>query len=407
MALHSDAAGAFWPDLRGAPITVVSLPRDDGEELRRRLAGGPVTVRLRGVPSSPYAYELGFLEHGRIGADLDYRARGRDLATARVALHTTGAPVGDDPGTWSHQSFFSGRGCDCATVPLLDRPAPGRERTEYVTADRDLTLARELVTTELGGFKRFASPVARGYRPRERSDESWLRAPLAPGLPNSAVDTRTASVRFDTLIRYQAATWRDSAGNWTGETAGLDVASRLFRAGDAEPLHESRFAGGSVPVPEGPGTYRLELDTDHDGSVQPLSTSTRTAWTFRSDEAGTFEDPAELPMVDLRAEDLAGGGLRLDNSARDRRRVALRLRAGHQLGAEAPPVDRVRVWVSFDDGARWSRAPVSGSRGAFTARYRHPPVARTSGYASLRLAAADGDGNAFEQTVIRAYRLRD
>ena len=58
--------------------------------------------------------------------------------------------------------------------------------------------------------------------------------------------------------------------------------------------------------------------------------------------------------------------------------------------------------VSYDDGATWAAAPVQCEGERFTAVLDHPS---TGSYVSLRAAVQDANGNAVEQTIIRAYGL--
>ena len=59
--------------------------------------------------------------------------------------------------------------------------------------------------------------------------------------------------------------------------------------------------------------------------------------------------------------------------------------------------------VSYDDGATWQSAPVSGGGSKWTASVTHPAGA---GHVSLRAIATDSKGGKVEQTIIRAYLLR-
>jgi hypothetical protein len=58
--------------------------------------------------------------------------------------------------------------------------------------------------------------------------------------------------------------------------------------------------------------------------------------------------------------------------------------------------------VSFDDGETWTAAPLvrTGNTGVV---FVHHPAG--SGFVSLRMTAADVQGNAVTQTVIRAYEI--
>ncbi len=178
----------------------------------------------------------------------------------------------------------------------------------------------------------------------------------------------------------------------------------LYR-GDELLMNRTGSLKGSVAVPPEQASYRLEADTDHDGSVLGLSTRTRSVWTFGSAANGVQQ---LLPLVDVDYPDLTRGwrgpsALDLANTAKRRDDVTLHLTGGHQNGAEAGAVASMKVWVSYDDGATWSAVPVR-ARGAeeFSASYRHP---LRGDFVSLRVAASDSDGNTLEQTLVRAYRL--
>ncbi|WP_248962476.1 hypothetical protein [Sphaerisporangium perillae] len=62
--------------------------------------------------------------------------------------------------------------------------------------------------------------------------------------------------------------------------------------------------------------------------------------------------------------------------------------------------------ISYDDGRTWLPALVHPSgKGAWSAETWHPVSARGK-FASLRVTAADTGGNAFSETVIRAYEIK-
>ncbi len=64
----------------------------------------------------------------------------------------------------------------------------------------------------------------------------------------------------------------------------------------------------------------------------------------------------------------------------------------------------MRVWVSYDDGESWATTRVvERGGGQFVASYRHP---RKGEFVSLRVAASDVHGTTFDQTLVRAYRLK-
>ncbi|MFF5362764.1 hypothetical protein ACFY4I_25795 [Streptomyces scabiei] len=70
--------------------------------------------------------------------------------------------------------------------------------------------------------------------------------------------------------------------------------------------------------------------------------------------------------------------------------------------AERSAVTRLALQVSYDDRRTWKTVHVTRRGATGRALFHHP--SRT-GYASLRIGAADGAGNTVTRTVIRAYRI--
>jgi hypothetical protein len=74
-----------------------------------------------------------------------------------------------------------------------------------------------------------------------------------------------------------------------------------------------------------------------------------------------------------------------------------------QLGRTTPPdIATLTIAASYDDGATWVDAPVQRGEAGWSARLEPPPATE---YVSLQASVADLDGNAVEQSAIRAYRL--
>jgi hypothetical protein len=70
-------------------------------------------------------------------------------------------------------------------------------------------------------------------------------------------------------------------------------------------------------------------------------------------------------------------------------------------GAPAAAITSVTVDVSFDDGATWTPAAVSGSGGTYDAAFTAP----ASGFVTTRVQASDPAGNTVSQAITRAYAL--
>jgi len=181
---------------------------------------------------------------------------------------------------------------------------------------------------------------------------------------------------------------------------GAKTAARIYR--DGELVAQGPYAVGFFDVGTAqPATYRVELDVTEGRPGFAVSPEVYSAWTFRSARPTA---PGRVPLPVLTASwDLA---LDLNNTARAGQPFTLRLNANTQPGAQPVAVTSATVWVSFDDGGTWKRVTMDGSDGRFIGTVRHPKLADTTGYASLRYEIADAAGGKLEQTVFRAYALK-
>jgi hypothetical protein len=173
----------------------------------------------------------------------------------------------------------------------------------------------------------------------------------------------------------------------TGQTRLYDSAGQLI-VYQSRPGHCSCYIpAGSVP----PGPLRMEVDADRAAPWSGLAVRQRLAWTFHADPG---QDVVPLLAVRYRipldAANRAPGGTRVP--------IALWVERPEPPG---PAVASAGLEASFDDGATWSRVPLTGAGDARTAVLRHP----ARGYVSLRATAADTAGNSVTQTLIRAYAV--
>jgi subtilisin family serine protease len=406
VALYSAEDGVFWPRRAGGPVPVLAMSRDQGEQLAALTAGGstvPVKLDVQGTPRTPYAYDVSFNEQGRIPESLAYEARPEELAQVTANIHTTGT---GEHGWRLRQTAFTG--CDCGGPAVDDYvPSTGYTRTEYVTAGADSsTITAWQFLFDFPGDIVY-SRGERSYQPGETVTENWLKAPFSPGVPQSeirAAGVSPVSTRTGDWMHFALSPFTDSDGHWTPSFSPTSATARVLR--DGKPIYENPWAlRGDLPLPVGEATYRIEADVDHDGSKIALATSTRSAWTFRS--AGSASTTV-LPLIDVDYVDVVDAAtgttaIDLSNTAGSGQEVRLILRAAHQDGSAAEPVDRMTVRVSYDDGRTWQDAEVTGAAGEFSALYRHP--AAGNGYVALQVVAEDPSGGALEQTLLRAYRV--
>jgi hypothetical protein len=222
-------------------------------------------------------------------------------------------------------------------------------------------------------------------RPGKAYSGDWNRAPVGPcfgsGGPHQwGVAWNTEELRVHVPLRCDRAGHVGFAETDEGRTT-VHRDGKLVR----EVL---RVGLANVPLKPEPGTYRIAVDAAHSPAA-PLGKHSTIAWTVKVTGPGT------LPLSVLRfAPELDANGAAASGPAR----VPVRTQA--QPGATVPPVRTVKVEVSYDDGANWQPAKVTGANGQYSAELLHPVGA----FVSLRSTATDTAGTVVEQTSVRAYR---
>ncbi|RIQ21888.1 S8 family peptidase, partial [Jiangella rhizosphaerae] len=397
---------------RGLPIPAAALDLSEAETLLAR-GGGAVTVHS--TPDSPYLYDLRFDEDGGVGTDLSHVIDTDDLATVSSTYHAdvperTVADVNPSFAPWQDNSFDSFR--------YFRAPV---ERTEYVTAAPGM-----LWLKQLAGYETDDVVLARGARDRlrtlsagERVEDTWFGAPFVPSprrevLQQTRVGIPCPACRDADELFFWIEDYADSGDGHYGvwDTRWENSATRLYR--DDQLVVSRRTGRGVLAAVAADSEYRLEIDAWSDA---PWSWGTRssTAWTFRSaaPASGLGELPPQYACTDGGHRNcaflpllFASYDVPLDplNRAPAGRTFHFDLTVGGQVGAPSPSVRRVRVEVSYDDGASWRPAvvrPAAGAPGRYTVTVKHPGDAA---HVSLRIDA-EGDGTRLEQEVIRAYPL--
>lgn len=126
-----------------------------------------------------------------------------------------------------------------------------------------------------------------------------------------------------------------------------------------------------------------------------------TEWTFTSDtvDSDSFE-PFSVLNLDYRLEsDLHG-----DIKANGTQKIALK---PVSMGGGTVPgkVTRVKLDVSYDDGATWQKVTLAkGADGYWTGSFR--TAKKPGGFLSVRASAETNTGFGVENEIIRAYGLR-
>jgi hypothetical protein len=384
----------------------------------------------------PYEYTLSFTDPPGTIPVQHYAVPARDLATIHERFYQ---PV-KSTGGWAFNGSFPGFNANNNNEWFgFIEPAgpalklPGR-LTEYAGGAGSARM-------EWGGqYSPFHSvPSTLGetrlLRPGEHLTDNWSAYPLHPGvnallttLPNmfwmsganipSAVRTgNTLQLEVDPFDDNQpghqigevAPTGPDkTAGSYQVDQNGVKIAS-----GDAVAAAKFGAFYTTATLSPKPSTIRFALNYTRTSKDFPLSTATRTVWTFRSAPVTTSaqlprgwscarytykrKGCAAQPMMTL---DYAVTGLGLDGAAKPGPQ-AVHLTVGHLQTVKAAPVTTVAVAVSFDGGKTWHRATVTGGDGSYTAAFSAPAGAKVS----LRTRAADAAGGSIAETITSAYQI--
>ncbi len=165
----------------------------------------------------------------------------------------------------------------------------------------------------------------------------------------------------------------------------------LYRNG--ERLGEAPTLWGEFDVPPERASYRVQLTLAQ--SLFELTTLQTAVWEF---ESAHVDRSTLVPLLSVRfAPELNERG-----RAPRGRHFRLPFSVDQYGRQRSPRVSEPRIDVSYDEGASWTRAPVSAEAEGWSAKLEHP---RHADYVSLRASVRDRQGNSAEQTLIRAYAL--
>jgi hypothetical protein len=284
---------------------------------------------------------------------------------------------------------------------LLNAPS---HRTAYYSSG-DTTYQQLAASIGILSEVMFAKPRAYG-RGEVRSD-AWYKGPLtiSPTRDGAWVQNHVGE-RQGNLIGVAFAQWQDANPEHVGDGGPIIDGSgaELIANGKSLGVRGGRL-GGQWPVPAGDVAYTLRTETSRVNPGSPLnpdwnmSLRTSTTWQFRS-SAPALNAVGALPML-LPTYDLALDGTNLAPATRG---YPVRFGAAGQRDYNAGAMTNGKAWVSFDDGATWTPAPVTASGGHFVAQVDNSLAPK--GNVSLRVSVTDSHGSTVDQTIIRAYGVQ-
>jgi subtilisin family serine protease len=382
---------------------VITLSKSQGELIRGLLENGPVRMRARGTPVSPFMYDLLFPEEG--GIDGPWQHTIGPSNTVRINAKYLGHVAGWLGGE-AHHAFrpainFSFEGVRNYNAPLT--------RTEFVSVIPDNTRWQHLawlsMTTDFNFQYIFDVQLTEPlftYQQRGNKNTNWYKQPLRPGVIKTfgvGGEEGLPAIRTGDTIQAQLTEFNDDELRWGFFDSQTDQGQfRLFQ--NNELIAQGTQFCCSFPVSGDPSTFRAELSISRNAPYWRYSSDTDTSWTFRSSRpAPGVEERLPLLFVDY---DL--GELDLLNRA-ERGQHTIRFGVHRQQGAPTAALTNVRLFVSYNDGATWSNQSLSNLGGGnYSANLNHPAnPARQN--VSLRIQATDAGGSSINQTIIRAYGL--
>ncbi|MEH1125013.1 S8 family serine peptidase [Micromonospora sp. CPCC 206061] len=340
---------------------------------------------------TPYMYNVGIGTNGGIPTGLTRHLRPRDLAVVHQSVHGLPNTAGG-MGSRVDNAFFS-----ASTRMRL----PAR-RTDYF-AGTNVIWSSEMV--DIGPVDdpttvAFAIQSGLVYRPGHSYQQTWNTAVFGPAFySRSAGETSTVGVTRtadDEFNAYFGMLVDPVPGRFgiAGKIQAKRSQTALYRNGEL--VANSGVAGIlSATLPRDDSAYRLEAEVDRTG-LFPISTKVSGSWSFRS--AHSADPVTPLPLMTVHYAPALDGAY----SAPAGRKFTIPARVSHQAGSRASTVTGLTVEVSYDDGATWSPAAVSGRGANWKASVTHPAGAE---HVSLRTVAKDKAGNEVELTTLRAYLL--
>ncbi|MDP4509955.1 S8 family serine peptidase [Nonomuraea turcica] len=345
---------------------------------------------------SPYFYHLMKAEP-RIPADPGYRPRRRDLAEVTSTYATQ-----HDVKFGEHMALPVLYGTELAWMPYshVSRLSLPFRRTEYYTPG-DTGWYPSFVQYRtppdgLNDLDQFFFGKTTVYRAGQKTTDRWNNGVFAAGLsPGGDLNWRE-----DNMLQFAAGLFEDGTPDRISYGEYASPQAKLYR--DGKEIYAADYLPGWIDVPaeQKESDYRLTMTADRDPAQTKMSTRVSAEWRFRS----KTPEPGKRQVLPLLAVKISPELDERNRAAVGHMRIPLRLQ--RQDGSPDLKLRTLTVEISYDDGRTWLPTLVHPSaKGGWSAETWHPAGARGT-FASLRVKAADTGGNAFAETVIRAYQIK-
>ncbi|MFD4716191.1 S8 family serine peptidase [Streptomyces sp. NPDC058430] len=368
-----------WVD--SASIPLMTATGEDGAKLGALFKSGKqVRLKLTGTAVSPYVYSVMFPQTGAVSADQTYNLNRSNTVKQTVRYH------GGRAGQVGKDSVYQYRPWQNVDIATSNNVQLGTERTEYynVTDNR----IWHAVYPDSNATKPQWDSVQTFDTAGTVPSEDWLRQVVRP----ATNEGYGLSQRTGDKLTFAIPELSDSTPGHYGSVDNVQDTAKGKLYADGQLVGETKLGGlGTFDVPAAKASYSLVLDTRRTADWAAYSTSTHTEWSFAS--AHTDQRTA-LPVLSV---DYGVHGLDLLNRADRKHTSQLALSVRDQSNGVV--AGDLKAWVSYDDGTSWKVVTVDHGE----VELKHPKGAES---VSLRVRAADQDGNAVEQTVLRAFGLK-
>ncbi|OLF14826.1 hypothetical protein [Actinophytocola xanthii] len=371
----------------------------DRLDLQEALAAGPVSLRIRGIATSPHGYLTYHQVEDQLPAGITWSDRRDRMATVVTPLHDAQPHRSARPLTAYVMT-------DRVYLPnLTTEVRPPGSTTLYVTPGVPFafeTMATWPITADPRDVPvGWQTSKPRRFERGERTEMPWLKAPYGPALSTTTTGTEGETLplayRSGDKLNLNLPMFTNSPG--TGRRGwydpGTDTGSTTLSRDGKRIGHNDVPGIAGFDLPAGPGRYELTVDAGYRLPGWPLATRVTEKWSFTS----SGERAGPLPLLDVEY-DLP---LDLTNAAPAGKELTGAVQVAQQVGAERTGITSVRLEVSYDDGAIWQRAVVDRDGPRWSVRI--PAGASGREFASLRTTATDTAGNKVTETLVRAYRL--
>jgi hypothetical protein len=372
-----------------------------------------------GAGGLPYLYDVAYQSLGTVPPQRFVVNQAR-LATENARFYA-GAPSNGYLANFEAFPIQRALG-STAVLPAMRYPD---QLIMYLTAARSLTWTTQYILSGKDfDFSGGQSAGPQAFLPGQRLTDDWGAYPLHPvpfvklGQVAGADPVMVSASRAGDVLGLAMSSFGD---NTPGHVGG--AANPPFKATGSYQIDQDATAVAGGPLPHFAGfahvaatlsparsLIRFVLNAAEPAALNPLSTASRTAWTWWSaHEAGGTLPPgwvcavkasrscAAQPLLTLRYGVV---GLGLDGSVSPGQQV-IRVAVGHLPLAKATPITSAAMSVSFDGGKTWRPARMSGTGGAYAAVFRAPAGALVT----LRARATDAAGGSVTQTITDAYRV--